>query len=58
MRRLEIEKVFPDPFEEDEEEIMEDRLDETSASELAFEQGVEEANKEMIDDWSDEEEFE
>ncbi len=58
MRRMEFEKVFPDPFEEDEEEIIEDRLDEESARELAFEQGVEEANKEMIDDWKDEEEFE
>ncbi|VVB81266.1 Uncharacterised protein [uncultured archaeon] len=58
MRSLEIEKVFPDPFEEDEEEIIEDRMDEESARELAFEQGVEEANNEMVDDWKEEEELE
>jgi len=58
MKKMEFEKVFPDPFEEDEEEITEDRMDEESARELAFEQGVDEANKEMIDNWKEEEELE
>ena len=40
MKKMEFEKVFPDPFEEDEEEITEDRMDEESARELAFEQGL------------------
>ena len=44
--------------EEDEEIIMEDRLDEESHRELAFERGVDMANDEMIDGWKDEDEFE
>jgi len=44
--------------EEDEIEVMEDKLDDAAPWELAFEQGVEAANKDMVDDWSDEEEFE
>ncbi|GEM_PF-6695084 len=57
-QKLVFEKVFPEPFEEEEEEIVEDRLDESSPWELAFEEGVEQANNKMIDDWSDEEDFE
>ena len=37
---------------------MEDKLNEETPWELAFERGVEQANKEMFDEWSDEDEFE
>ncbi|MBW2970323.1 hypothetical protein KY309_00390 [Candidatus Woesearchaeota archaeon] len=56
-QKLVFEKVFPDPFEEDEEELVEDRLNEESPWELAFERGVEAANNEMIERW-EEEDFE
>ena len=51
---------FIDRFaeEEDEVEVMEDKLNEATPWELAFERGVEQANKEMFDEWSDEDEFE
>ena len=44
--------------EEDEIELMEDRMDDEAPWELAFEKGVELADKEMIDGWDDEDEFE
>ncbi len=44
--------------EEDDIEMVEDKLDDEAPWELAFEQGVEQADKEMIDGWEDEDEFE
>ena len=44
--------------EEDQIEIMEDKADDVAPWELAFEKGVELADKEMVDSWQDEDEFE
>lgn len=44
--------------EEDEIELMEDKLDDEAPWELAFQRGVELADNEMVDDWADEDEFE
>jgi len=44
--------------EEDQIEIMEDKADDVAPWELAFEKGVELADKEMVDAWVDEDEFE
>ncbi len=44
--------------EEDQIELMEDKLDDEAPWELAFQRGVELADNEMVEEWSDEEEFE
>ena len=44
--------------EEDEIELMEDKLDDEAPWELAFERGVELADDEMINGWKDEDELE
>ena len=45
----------PNWVEEEDEEIMEDKLDEESPLEVAFERGVDQANNEMIDSWAEDE---
>ncbi len=44
--------------EEDDIELVEEKIDDEAPWELAFEQGVEQADKEMIEGWDDEDEFE
>jgi hypothetical protein len=44
--------------EADEIELIEDKLDDEAPWELAFEQGVQLADDEMINSWDDEDEFE
>ena len=49
---------FKDRQLDDADEVMEDRLNEETPWELAFEKGVERANDEMVEEWLDEDEFE
>ncbi len=44
--------------EEEDLEVMEDKLDDEAPWELAFEKGVEQADNEMIEDWKNEDEYE
>ena len=44
--------------EEDLVEVMEDKADDEAPWEMAFEKGVEQADNDMISDWSNEDEFE
>ncbi len=44
--------------EEEDLDVMEDKLDDAAPWELAFERGVEQADNDMVSDWKDEDEFE
>lgn len=43
--------------EEEDVEIMEDKLDEEAPWEAAFERGVQLADEEMVSEWDDEDDF-